>query len=481
MKLFGRIIPAVFIFCGGLLLAQDAGSPLTTQGMDQFFLTGVRARGMGGTVLAIGGDANSVFSNPSLLTSVKNMNVRIGGSSVFSTYKQRQEWHPDEYYAELSLVIEGTIRNVIDTLAQKLARPFDTITPDNEMNTTRTFPAQFSVSLPFELFETKLNVSAGVTEEISLNTYFQNNNVLDPNIGAYRPSPVIRPKVGDSTKVQWYQFVRERSGSVNGYVIGGAVDVVENLTIGVSGTLYDGSSDDVQRRVDRGTFVLKTNNSSGFNVMRNDSIYKHVTTTGTSDYSGMNGTIAGAYHNEVFTVSAVVNTPLELTREWKQTTQQDSMGSSFSSAKNGKEKISIPLQYSFGISLRPSSKVTVGIDYMIRSFDEMKYSGSDTTVSHWLNSSFLRAGIEYSPSKWIAIRAGFRENVQTFAAAGAGILNDPVRGSVYTFGLGTKFESVSIDAAYEYSLTKYVDAWESNLNYNTIQSHNIMVELGYQF
>jgi len=170
-----------------------------------------------------------------------------------------------------------------------------------------------------------------------------------------------------------------------------------------------------------------------------------------------------------------------LTRKWKQTTQKDSTGLSLSTSQNGKEKISIPLQYSFGISIQPSSKITVGIDYAIHSYNEMKYSHNDTTTTPWLKSSFLRAGVEYRPSQWISFRAGFRENVQTFTAAGAGIYNDPVRGSVYTFGLGTIFESISFDAAYEYSSTKYVDVWESNLNYNTVQSHNIFFELGYQF
>ncbi len=463
------------------ILAQDAGNPLRIQGLDQFSLTGTRARGMGGSVLATGGDANAIFSNPALLTKVKSLNVQVGGSTVLSGYSQRQEWHPNEYFAELSLVIEGTILNVIDTLPQRLARAYDRISPDWKENKDRVAPVNVAVSLPFDLFDTKWNISAGMTEAISLDNYFRNNNVLDPNLGQYRPYPIVRPRVGDSLKVQWYQFSRERTGSVMQYAFGGAVDLMENVTLGLSAALYNGTSDDLQKRTDRGLFILKTNGSSGFNVMRNDSIYHHVTTKGTSDYSGMNGTAAFSYHNETFTASAVVVTPLEITREWKQTVQNDTASSSTIVTKSGKDKISVPLQYSFGLSIRPSGKVLIGLDYSIRSYAETKYSAADTSFNSWLNSSVLRAGIEYTPVKWIALRAGYRENVMTFAPTGAAILNDPVRGAVYTLGLGVKVSSVKIDVAYEYGVTEFVDVWESNLNYNSLKTHTLLFELGYEF
>ncbi len=461
------------------ILAQDAGTPLRIQGLDQFSLTGTRARGMGGSVLATGGDANALFSNPALLTKVKTLNVQVGSGAVNSYAGQWQEWHPNEYYAEMSLVIDGSILNVIDTLPQKLARAYDRISPNWGEEKTRMAPVNIAVSLPFELFETKFNVAAGMSEAVSLNNYFQNNNVLDPNVGQYRPYPIVRPRVGDSLKVQWYQFIRERSGSVMQYTFGGAVDLLENVTVGLSGAVYSGTSDDLQKRTDRGLFILKTNGSSGFNVMRNDSIYHHVTIKGTSDYSGMNGTIAVSYHNPTFTASAVIVTPLEITREWKQTVQNDTASSSTMIARNGKDKISVPLQYSFGLSIRPSGKVLIGLDYSIRSYAETKYSAADTSYNPWLNSSVLRAGIEYTPAKWIALRAGYRENVMTFASTGAAILNDPVRGAVYTLGVGTKLFSVKIDAAYEYGETKFIDAWESNLNHNTLRTHTLLFELGY--
>lgn len=482
MRLFRQILTVSCLVQTAFLFAQNAGAPLTIQGIDQFSISGARARGMGGSVFGVGEDANSLFSNPSLLTKVKSLNVQLGSSLNFSSYKQEQEWHPDEYYAELSLVIEGTIRNVVDTIPQKLARPYDQIPTDWNEDKNRTTLPSVAVSFPFSFLNTKWNVSGGFREVISLDTYFQNNNVLDPNIGAYRPSPVVRPKVGDSVKVQWYQFIRERTGSINGYSIGGAVDILENLTIGLSGTMYNGTSDDLQRRVGRGIFVLKTNNSSGFNVMRNDSLYYHNTITGTSEYSGMNGSISGAFHNEVFTMSAVVVTPLEIKREWSSKQQIDSMSGSFSTiTQKGNDKISIPIQYSFGIALHPSSKVSIGIDYVVNSYNETKYSNNDTTINPWLTSALLRSGIEYRPSDWLALRAGYRENVQTFIAAGAALFDDPVRGSVYTVGCGFRYNGITADIAYEYMLTEYSDAWESNINYNTFQTHSISVDLGYQF
>jgi hypothetical protein len=64
---------------------------------------------------------------------------------------------------------------------------------------------------------------------------------------------------------------------------------------------------------------------------------------------------------------------------------------------------------------------------------------------------------------------------------GSAILDEPVRSSVTTFGLGTQLLGFLVDAAYEYTALKYQDMWQSNVNYNLTEHHRFLVEVGYRF
>jgi hypothetical protein len=60
-------------------------------------------------------------------------------------------------------------------------------------------------------------------------------------------------------------------------------------------------------------------------------------------------------------------------------------------------------------------------------------------------------------------------------------VNDPAKGSVYAIGAGYGLGNLVFDAAYEYALLKYHDAYQSNVNYNTREQHRFMIEVAYRF
>ena len=140
--------------------------------------------------------------------------------------------------------------------------------------------------------------------------------------------------------------------------------------------------------------------------------------------------------------------------------------------ESGAEELKLPFQYTIGIALRPSAKLTITIDYDARKYGDAVYEPTpDTTYKPWLTNHTFRGGLEYKAAKWLQIRGGFREEAQTVAVEGAALLQNPIRGAVYSFGFGLNFNPLFFDFAYEYGHTKYEDMWESNINYNTIDKH----------
>ena len=93
----------------------------------------------------------------------------------------------------------------------------------------------------------------------------------------------------------------------------------------------------------------------------------------------------------------------------------------------------------------------------------------------------MRLGAEYRPSKMLALRGGYRDDIQAFSPDGSAIIDEPARGGIYSFGMGFFIENILIDFAYEYSLLKYSDIYQSNVNYNTREQHHVVMEVAYRF
>jgi hypothetical protein len=467
------------------LTAQDAGSPLDLQGMNQSVPLGVRSRGMGGAVVASGNGASSLFANPALLSHVLSGEVRMAAYGAMSAQRQSQEWVPNRIYPGLSLLMEDKWAGIKDpdlsglsadaAQWEKLQKPLDTIGPNWSRNKTRMLPMSISAAYPIAFDDFLLVAGFGAAQTIDLNHYFKNNNVLDPLIGSYRPQPMPVVAVGDTLHVRWYQFTRRRDGAVYAYTPALAIKSA-GITLGFSASILNGSSDDFERRWDRGylTFI--------YNRFKIDPLYYTSTSTGTSKYKGLGGVFGMLWDLERFSVGVSVTLPMTITRTYSGTISSDTTGSHVSVAYNGEEKLKLPLRYTVGVLLTPRAKWNISFDYGTSGFSDTEELLADgTTLKPWIGGNAFRLGTEFLPAGWLAIRAGFREEVQPFSPAGSAIIGEAAHASVTSAGAGVTIGMFIVDLAYEYSVLHYQDLWQSNINDNLYEQHRAFIEVGYRF
>ncbi len=472
-----------------LLSAQGAGDPLTLQGLHQSTLSDVRGRGMGGAIIASTRSANAIFTNPALLTRLDALEIRVAGSGVSMTQRQSQEWVPNRLYAGFSLLMEDKWDGIKDPLVfstvdsmwhpptspyERLQKPYDDLGSNWKRTSTKGIPLSIAAAMPFQFMDVTFVAGIGGAEAYDLTHYFQNNNVLSPMIGSFRPSPIPMVQTGDTALVRWYQHTRKRFGSVSTVAPSLAVKF-GSLSVGVTGNILFGSSDDYEFRTDRG--VLNFINNS-FKV---DSIRYAESRVGTSTYSGGSATLGLLWEKERFALGLTAALPMTITRSFDRTFTRDTASSITTAAEKGDESLKLPLRASVGLILTPTSRWTVSFDYAMTGFATSEQTMADgTTSSSWVGSETYRLGAEFLPWSWLAVRAGYRQDTQPFAVVGSAIVGEPVRSSVMTVGVGTEYLGVLIDAAYEYTALKYEDMWQSNVNYNLTEQHRFMVEFGYR-
>jgi hypothetical protein len=94
--------------------AQGTARTLNIEGLDQWFMRGARSTAMGGTAAAAGGDVTAIFVNPATLSSITLPEVRIGGAFTDHQTSQEQDWIPNRFYPNLSLLMEDLLSGIKD-------------------------------------------------------------------------------------------------------------------------------------------------------------------------------------------------------------------------------------------------------------------------------------------------------------------------------------------------------------------------------
>ncbi len=466
------------------LLGQGYDDPLTIQGLDRSTLHSAASRAAGGTTIGIQNDAGVMFLNPASLQSLKSIQVSLGGSLQYSKDEQIQLYAPLKYYSNFSLLMEGLTGHISDPhrvvsnpdAGDTVQRPFDNLGPNWSRTKNRSVPVQFLLAVPFSLGDRRLTAGAGVVQYADLNHYYQNNNVLSPAIGSDRPVPTPLPRNDSlSLPVQWYQYLRSREGSIRGYGVSLAGSLTESISLGVSGMVLKGSTDDFEQHLGRGLLVFYTN------YFRLDSVYNRVVRSGTSDYSGQEWTFSGIYRGRYVSVGFSVQPPLTISRSYSAVIQADTTGSSARTTINGEDKLKLLWRGRIGITIAPVQNLTLGLEYEIRSYASAVYTGADGSESSpWLSSSLLHVGVEYGALPWLALRAGVRGEAEVYEPAGNPIIGEPVTFSVYSAGCGINVEGVHVNIAYEYAPMRYEDTWQTNVNLNSDTRHTIIADLQYE-
>jgi hypothetical protein len=450
------------------LLAQGVSNPLTIQGLESFNYSGAISKSLGGCNVTNNNDLTSIFSNSANLVNISSLELKVGGGYFATQYNQSQQWIPDKLYAEISLIFQNE-----QTFKTK---PYDNIKPGWSKKNSGFSPSIIALVYPFKFEETKIAVGFGFSEIIKLDHYYQNNNALSPNIGQTRPYPIPRLNSGDSLRVQWYQYSNQREGKICGYTPAISISLLENLSVGFAVTFLNGKSDDFENRNDRGLFRLYYNN-----FFKLDSVYFSQQMIGTSNYKGTGLSFSFSYRSDYFSFGATIRPSMTLTRDWHTQIRTTDTSGIITKNISGQDKIKYPLNSTLGIALYPSSNVSISFDYDIKSLNRAEYSNLGKNIQPWLSNNNFKTGIEYRLSKLLTLRGGYRDEVQVFAGEGAGLMNEPVHGNIYSFGTGIYWNKFSLDAAYEFINLSYEDAWLSNINFNKKSQHNLTFEVGYKF
>lgn len=462
--------------------AQGYGTPLTIQGLDHTTQQSAASRAAGGVTMGIQNDVGLMFSNPASLQSLKAIQVSLGGMQRYTKTAQVQQYGPLKYYSNFSLLMEGLTgyipnpdtsipgRNPGDTVQ----RPYDTIGPNWSHSKNSGQFVQALVGVPFSVGDMQFAVGAGTVQYANLRLFYQNNNVLSPAILSVRPSPFPLPSNVSTLDARWSQYTRSRDGIIHGY--GGALSgaVTEELSLGVSGMVLKGSTDDVEQHTGRGNLTFYAN------YFRLDSVYSHTVRTGTSDYSGSEFTFSAIYRGKHVTLGISAKPPMTITRKYAGQLSVDTTGTPTITPDAGQDKMRLPWRGTVGLSIAVRENVQLGFEYEVKSYAQAKYTDASGTASNpWLSSDLFHVGAEYIASPWLILRAGVRGQAEMFEPEGNPIEGDPVTYSIYSAGCGLLFGSARLNITYEYAPMKYQDVWASAISLNNDTRHTIVADISY--
>ncbi len=500
----------VMLLCLGLactqqVFAQAFGDPLTFQGLSHTTSQSAAARGAGGITFGMKNDVSLMFLNPASLTTIQGLQFSIGGLQRYNYSKQNQYYSGIQGTSAFAPLMEGTTGSISDpdtnafyngtkvtvrTQADSVQRPFDSIGPNWNMSKDKTLPIQFLAAVPFSLGGYQMVGGVGFVEYANLNWYYQNNNALSPSILSVVNGTISSTGL-DKTPyaAQWYQYYQQRDGSMYGY--GGALSAVlsEKLSVGVSGMILKGSTDDMEVRVGRGRMLFFT---SSLRLDRPGTT--SFTKKGTSDYSGAEFSLSAEYTSRYFNIGFSVKPPTTITRSFSTAFSQDSVAASkrflskidsihvvTNSSFSGEDNIQLPWRGTFGFGLKLRDNLRIGISYEVRSYASALYSASDgTTTNPWLSCSILHIGGEYIAASWLILRAGVSNYQEVYQPLTEGIRGEPVNYPIYAIGCGVALGNARLNIVYEYSDMKYVDTWSNAVSINRQITNSVSASLSYE-
>ena len=483
------IAALLVLVLSGSIHAQALQTPLTMQGLDNAQIASVASRSMGGLIFNLQNDASVMFSNPSALRSLKGIQFSVSGLQQNTDITQTQQWYPQKYYPGFSLLMESLTdfisnpdttnhRQYFVSAKDTVQRPFDHIGPNWSRTTNKSLPLQAFAAAPFSIGETQISAAIGFVQYANLNGYYQNNNLLAPEIGSQRPSPIVLPPASDSVHAYWYQYQQSRDGSINGYGAAISTDLLQGLSVGASGMFLSGSTDDNELEVGRGSLFFVYTPQNYFAV---DSVYSHVSRTGTSDYSGAEFTISAIYRGRYLTIGGAVKPPTSITRKYQTRIVSDSMGHHSDQSLSGQDEMMLPWRGTVGFSVSLKDNLSLGFEYELRPFASAIYKDASGTKSNpWISASLIHVGVEYLPATWLSLRAGARSQAAVFQEAGAPIADQPINYTVYSAGFGIAYDAFRFNVAYEYSEMKYDDLWATNVNLNDQTVNTVIASISYE-
>ncbi len=487
------IIFIIFLSFGSIRIqAQHRGDNLSMQGIFNPVNTGTRAMAMAGAFTSYSGDVNSLFYNPAGLADIDNLQISISADNYGQNWRENQDYRPNRIYWTMAFYLEGLYvpdpanNGVWDYIfAQDTnytvrepeigLEPYSEEAADWKKNFNDFGLSNIAAALPFKLLQNKFVISAAYRKSPIVD-FDRNDTYLDPHIGFDEYGVVPRVET-DTVTFSWSHFLRERKGDLHLVQGALAMDISPKLKIGFGLSSVTGESDDYQSLNRVGIFDIAKDNRFRFSYDTLNTVVR-----GSSDYTALYMTIGVLLKLERLSVGINVRAPYTMSRSWKTVTNKlDNTG--FNAIdRSGKDKIEIPVSYSFGVNIRPVKTLMIAFDYQFTPYSKTKFNLSwiDDSQREWVDQQILRFGLEYSPYEFLSLLAGYHETPAIFVPDGAAIKDSGPKATGLTAGASLKFQKIGrIHLAYEYRKLKYYDSYYSNTNY--VFENLSLFSLGYTF
>lgn len=491
-KIFTLQIVILMIFSANIS-AQHRGDNLSFQGLSTQNEYGVRVSSMGGAGVSLLGDLSAIFYNPAGLTGIKSLQVSVSANSSNFGWRENQDYRPNRLFATLPFYLEGlyipdpaddgvfdherlwTDDQQIDSsyvvTDPKLGLdPFSEEAADWKHDISNFSVSDISVAMPFELEGNNFVVGLGYHQSISIEDFDRNDTYLDPHIGYFGYGEIGKVNGVDTLDVNWYKFLREKSGSVNSINFALGYEVMKEINVGVGFKYFWGNSDDKQALDHFGKFSLIDENRFKF-YHKNQLLQS----SGSSDYSYMKMNIGALVNLEKITFGINIDLPYTITRDWSYSTTLTDSNGTVNSSTSGSDELSIPIGFSAGLTFLPVDNFSLSLAIENKQFADAEFSlaNNDSTHRNWSNQLIFRVGTEYEAIPGLYLRAGYKLIPEVFIPDGAAIKDEGPTAKSYSFGAGYDLFMGTINVAYEIRELRYYDSYYSNTNYVTQTYENI--------
>jgi len=494
------IISLYILVSYNFINAQNRGNNIFFQGVENIAESNASVLGLGGAYTSIYGTVNVLSYNTACLAGINNIQVSISGGSVTRKWTENQEYYPNRLFVTLPFYLQGLYipdpanngKRDSDIFYQGLEDSLYRVAfPDTGLESFSDEAADWirkektagltniAIAYPIKIADKNFVLAASWNRKLDFFDYDRNDTYLDPHPGytGYNMPQMVNGT--DSVQVNWYIFNRYRSGSLQEFRGALAIDLSKNVKIGFGITYLNGKTNDNQVLDKVGWFRLFDINKFSFSY---DTL--KVTTLGTSKFSGYKADLGLLIKLERLNLGLNLKMPYTIIKKSEyDITTTDPTSENVITIKN-KDKLKVPLCYTIGVSLYPTDKFIISLDYdfNLYSHTEWEIASNDTIYQEWVDQQIIKFGLQYSPFKFLDVRAGYSLIPQVWVPDGSAGRNRGPEAKALTIGAGFKLDNYgTIDIAWEHRSLKYFDQYFSNTNYCKDITNNVLISYRYEF
>lgn len=463
--------------------AQHRGDLLSFQGLDLDNIYGVRALAMGGAFTAVNGELDALYFNPAGLSGINKFQFSVNAFQYKKIWRERQDYRPNRQLVTLSFILDGLYtpnpdyngwidhEAFLDDSTYIVDDPEMGVDPYSEegadwQNEEEAFEMyHVTAAMPFELMGKSFVAAAGYLGNVPIMNYDRNQTSLSPHIAwdGYGDMPDRVTAEGDSVRINWTDYERQRTGPLTQITGGLSVQLNNYLSLGLAVNHQSSDVDEFMSHNSIGHFDLV----DGYNTFRFGYDTLEVKTSGTSTFSALKFDIGAQFVFNNLSVGLRVTPAYTMKREYKHTTETISNDGISSVETSGEDEMKIPLNFAAGISFKPISKIRVSLDLDSKSYSqsEFTFSSPDSTHRDWVDQLTYRFGVEYRPVEMISLMAGYQNRPEVFIPDGNGVNDRGPEAEIYSAGLSVYALKGCFSLAYQTRTLKYYDAYFSNTNW----------------